>query len=48
MSYNYVSIHLKQIVLNRDVLSVAIIHRADVYSEDPVYAPSNYRKAAYT
>ena len=34
------------IVLNRDVLSVAIVHRADVYSEDPVYAPSNYRKAA--
>ena len=35
------------IVLNRDVLSVAIIHRADVYSEDPVYAPNDYRKAAY-
>ena len=25
------------IVLNRDVLSVAIVHQADVYSEDPVY-----------
>ena len=35
------------IVLNRDVLSVAIVHRADVYSEDPVYCPSAYRKAAY-
>ena len=35
------------IVLNRDVLSVAIVHRADVYSKDPLYAPSIYRKAAY-
>ena len=35
------------IVLNRDVLSLAIIHRADVYSEDPVYIPSDYYKAAY-
>ena len=35
------------IVLNRDLLPVAIVHWADVYSEDPVYAPSNYHKAAY-
>ena len=35
------------IVVNRDVLSVAIVHRSDVYSEDPEYATSDYRKAAY-
>ena len=35
------------IVLNRDVLSVAIVHRADVYSEDPVCVPNDYHKAAY-
>ena len=35
------------IVTNRDVLSVAIVHRSDVYSDDPAYGPSDYRKAAY-
>ena len=35
------------IVVNRDILSVAIVHRSDVYSEDPEYAPTDYRKAAY-
>ena len=35
------------IMLIRDVLSVAIIHQADVYSEDPLYAPINYCKGAY-
>ena len=35
------------IVTNRDVLSVAIVHRLDVYSDDPEYGPSDYRKAAY-
>ena len=35
------------IVVNRDILSVAIVHRSDVYSEDPEYASTDYRKAAY-
>lgn len=35
------------IVLNRDILAVAIVHRADVYSDEPLYEPSDYRKAAY-
>ena len=35
------------IVTNREVLSVAIVHRSDVYSDDPEYGPSDYRKAAY-
>ena len=34
-------------VLNRDILSVAIVHQADVYSDDTRYEPSDYRKAAY-
>ena len=33
--------------MNRDILSVAIVHHSDVYSEDPEYAPTDYRKAAY-
>ena len=35
------------IVLNRDVLSFTIVHQADIYSEDAVYVPSDYCKAAY-
>ena len=37
------------IVVNQDILSVAIIivHCSDVYSEDPEYAPTDYRKAVY-
>ena len=35
------------IVTNRDVLAVAIVHRSDVYSDDPEYGPSDYHKAAY-
>ena len=35
------------IVTNQDVLSIAIVHRSDVYSDDPEYGPSDYRKAAY-
>lgn len=35
------------IVLNRDVLAVAIVHRTDVYSDDIWYDPSDYRKAGY-
>ena len=35
------------IVVNREVLSVAIVHCSDVCSEDPEYAPSDYQKAAY-
>ena len=33
------------VVVNRDVLSVAIVHRSDVYSDDYQYEPSDYRKA---
>ena len=35
------------VVLNRDVLSVAIVHHSNVYSDDYRYEPSDYRKAAY-
>lgn len=35
------------IVVNQDVLSAAIVHCSDIYSEEPEYAPSDYRKAAY-
>ena len=35
------------IVLNRDVLSVAIVHHSDVYRDGRQYEPSDYRKAAY-
>ena len=35
------------VVLNRDVLSLAIEARCDVYAELPVYSPAAYRKAAY-
>ena len=43
----FICIHMYAIVLNRDLLSLAIIHQADVYSEDPVYIASVYCKAAY-
>ena len=33
------------VILNRDVLSVAIVHRSDVYSDDYQYEPSDYCKA---
>ena len=35
------------VVLNRDVLSVAIEARSDVFADDPEYTPASYRKAAY-
>ena len=35
------------VVLNRDVLSVAIEARSDIYADDPEYNPASYRKAAY-
>lgn len=35
------------VVLNRDILSVAIVHRSDVYSDNYRYEPSDYHKAAY-
>ena len=35
------------VVLNRDVLSVAIETRSDVFADDPEYTPASYRKAAY-
>ena len=44
--YTYVAM-FETIVLNRDVLSLAIVHQTDVYSEDPVYISSDYCKAAY-
>ena len=34
----------ENIILNREVLSIAFIHCSDVYSDDPMYKP---RKAAY-
>ena len=46
----FICVHVcmfETIVLNRDVLSLAIVHQTDVYSEDPVYIPSDYCKAAY-
>lgn len=38
----------ENIVLNRDILSVATVHRAHVYSDDTRYEPSDYHKAAYS
>ena len=35
------------VVLNRDVLSLAIEARSDIYADSPVYTPVSYRKAAY-
>lgn len=35
------------VVLNRDVLSLAIEARSDIYADTPVYTPASYRKAAY-
>jgi len=37
----------EMIVLNRDVLSVAIVHCSDFYGDAVMYTPSEYRKAAY-
>ena len=34
-------------VLNRDVLSIAIVSSADVLASHPIYNPASYRKAAY-
>ena len=34
------------VVLNRDVLSVAIEARSDVFADDPECTPASYRKAA--
>lgn len=35
------------IVLDRDVLSVAIVNRSDNFADEPDYSPSSYTKAAY-
>ena len=35
------------VVLNRDVLSLAIEARSDLFADLPVYTPASYRKAAY-
>ena len=35
------------IVLDRDVLSIAIVNRSDDFADKPDYSPSSYRKAAY-
>ena len=37
----------ESVVLNRDVLSVAIVDRHDVLVEDATYTPEKYRKSAY-
>ena len=37
----------KSVVLDRNVLSVAIVNRCDTFADDPDYSPQSYRKAAY-
>lgn len=37
----------EMLVLQRDVLSVAIVHRSDTCGDDPEYTLRSYRKAAY-
>lgn len=37
----------EMLVLQRDVLSVAIVHRSDTFGDDPEYTLRSYRKAAY-
>ena len=38
---------LEMIVLQRDVLSIAIVHRSDTFGDDPEYTIRSYQKAAY-
>ena len=35
------------VVLDTNVLSIAIVDRSDVYADDPDYSPASYRKSAY-
>ena len=35
------------VVLNQDVLSLAVEARSDIYAHNPVYTPASYRKATY-
>ena len=37
----------EMLVLQRDVLSVAIVHQSDTFGDDPEYTLQSYRKAAY-
>ena len=35
------------VVLDTNVLSIAIVNRSDMFADDPDYSPASYRKAAY-
>ena len=37
----------ESIVLDSNVLSVAIVNRCDTFADEPDYSPQSYRKAAY-
>jgi len=37
----------QSVVLDSNVLSIAIVNRSDVYADTPDYTPASYRKAAY-
>ena len=35
------------VVLDRNVLSMAILSRSDLFADEPEYTPASYRKAGY-
>ena len=37
----------ESVVLDSNVLLVAIVNRCDTFADDPDYSPQSYRKAAY-
>ena len=37
----------ESVVLDNNVLSVAIVNRCDTFADDPDYSPQSYRKAGY-
>ena len=39
--------YFTSVVLDTNVLSIAIVNRSDVYADDPDYSPASYRKSAY-
>ena len=39
--------HPNELVLQRDVLSIVIVHRSDTFGDDPEYTIRSYWKAAY-
>ena len=41
------SLAFDSLVLNRDTLNIAIVHRSDFFVSTPDYTPQSYRKAAY-